>query len=113
VLSIESGESMKLECSGREMTVHLWCVDSTRPPVNKPGFSRKLLRTLATETVLLDLQYLGDKETTKAVIWTVDDDPISENLNLAQIVGGAASVAKDCLDEGYWIAQRYREQQGH
>ena len=47
------------------------------------------------------------------VIWTVDDDPISENLNLAQIVRGAASVAKDCLDEGYWIAQRYREQQGH
>ena len=54
--------------------------------------------------VLLELKGLKRGE---GVFWSIDDDPVGENLNLALVLSEAASVPKDCSEEKYWLAQRY------
>jgi endonuclease YncB( thermonuclease family) len=102
VNSIHDGDTMRVTCSGKQMKVRLYCIDT--PEIDQKPWgreSRDHLRAMAPKSVEL-LQ--RDKDDYGRIVAEVFDGEI--NLNLKMVRDGRAAVFKRyCKHQKFYDAQ--------
>lgn len=105
VLSIYDGDTLTVRCDGQKIKVRLYCIDAPEMAQKSWGRrSRDHLRSVSPERVTVVAHHRDRYGRTVGEVFT--DDEERENLNLAMVWSGNASVyPKYCSDRQYYQAE--------